>query len=85
MCKWASLSAVVLITVGFAASGALSAVRAQEAPDALEPSGPAGGSGETTGNRLALESSPFLLQHAQNPVDWYPWGEEDRTVCHGGY
>jgi uncharacterized protein YyaL (SSP411 family) len=27
-------------------------------------------------NRLAKESSPYLLQHAQNPVDWYPWGEE---------
>ena len=27
-------------------------------------------------NRLALESSPYLLQHATNPVDWYPWGEE---------
>ncbi|MBC7449491.1 MAG: GNAT family N-acetyltransferase [Hymenobacteraceae bacterium] len=27
-------------------------------------------------NRLALESSPYLLQHAHNPVDWYPWGEE---------
>ena len=27
-------------------------------------------------NRLALESSPYLLQHAQNPVEWYPWGEE---------
>ena len=27
-------------------------------------------------NRLALESSPYLLQHAGNPVDWYPWGEE---------
>jgi uncharacterized protein YyaL (SSP411 family) len=27
-------------------------------------------------NRLALESSPYLLQHAQNPVDWYPWCEE---------
>jgi uncharacterized protein YyaL (SSP411 family) len=25
-------------------------------------------------NRLAQESSPYLLQHAQNPVDWYPWG-----------
>jgi uncharacterized protein YyaL (SSP411 family) len=29
-----------------------------------------------TGNRLARESSPYLLQHAHNPVDWYPWGEE---------
>ncbi len=26
-------------------------------------------------NRLAKESSPYLLQHADNPVDWYPWGE----------
>ncbi|HZQ71431.1 MAG TPA: thioredoxin domain-containing protein [Burkholderiales bacterium] len=27
-------------------------------------------------NRLAGETSPYLQQHAQNPVDWYPWGEE---------
>jgi uncharacterized protein YyaL (SSP411 family) len=27
-------------------------------------------------NRLAHESSPYLLQHAHNPVDWYPWGDE---------
>lgn len=27
-------------------------------------------------NRLAKEKSPYLLQHAQNPVDWYPWSEE---------
>jgi len=27
-------------------------------------------------NRLANETSPYLLQHATNPVDWYPWGEE---------
>ncbi len=27
-------------------------------------------------NRLAQEKSPYLLQHANNPVDWYPWGEE---------
>lgn len=27
-------------------------------------------------NRLALETSPYLLQHAQNPVDWYGWGPE---------
>ncbi len=27
-------------------------------------------------NRLAGESSPYLLQHADNPVDWYPWGAE---------
>src|SRR3954467_2043895 len=27
-------------------------------------------------NRLANETSPYLLQHADNPVDWYPWGAE---------
>ncbi|MEX2016834.1 MAG: DUF255 domain-containing protein, partial [Candidatus Hydrogenedentales bacterium] len=27
-------------------------------------------------NRLANETSPYLVQHAHNPVDWYPWGEE---------
>src|SRR5690348_13581034 len=27
-------------------------------------------------NRLANETSPYLLQHAHNPVDWYPWGQE---------
>jgi uncharacterized protein len=35
------------------------------------PSSPA-----TKTNRLAGETSPYLLQHAANPVDWYPWGEE---------
>src|SRR5881409_530802 len=27
-------------------------------------------------NRLANESSPYLLQHAENPVDWFPWSDE---------
>ena len=38
----------------------------------------AGGPKETapTLNRLQHEKSPYLLQHADNPVDWYPWGEE---------
>ena len=30
-------------------------------------------------NRLAKESSPYLLQHARNPVDWFPWGDEAFT------
>ncbi len=35
-------------------------------------------------NRLAHETSPYLLQHRDNPVDWYPWGEEalDRAREH---
>ncbi len=34
-------------------------------------------------NRLAHESSPYLLQHASNPVDWYPWGEEAFAAARG--
>src|SRR5436309_1673419 len=30
-------------------------------------------------NRLANETSPYLLQHAHNPVDWYPWGHEAQS------
>ena len=32
-------------------------------------------------NRLQHESSPYLLQHAKNPVDWYPWGEEALSLA----
>ena len=28
-------------------------------------------------NRLAHETSPYLLQHKDNPVDWYPWGPDE--------
>jgi len=31
---------------------------------------------EMASNRLIHEKSPYLLQHAKNPVDWYPWGDE---------
>jgi uncharacterized protein len=33
-------------------------------------------SGQSSTNRLIREKSPYLLQHAHNPVDWFPWGEE---------
>ncbi len=42
-------------------------------PAANDQSGHTDSTGQ---NRLAGESSPYLLQHAQNPVDWYPWGDE---------
>jgi uncharacterized protein YyaL (SSP411 family) len=38
--------------------------------------GKPGFSAEGGRNRLKDETSPYLLQHAANPVDWYPWGEE---------
>ena len=34
-------------------------------------------------NRLASEFSPYLLQHAENPVNWYPWGEEAFLTARG--
>src|SRR6476469_8878523 len=33
-------------------------------------------SSHTYTNRLINETSPYLLQHAHNPVDWHPWGDE---------
>jgi uncharacterized protein YyaL (SSP411 family) len=44
------------------------------APAGAGPSGSAAAPRHT--NRLAAEKSPYLLQHAHNPVDWFPWGEE---------
>ncbi|MCU1456447.1 MAG: hypothetical protein JWL73_539, partial [Actinomycetia bacterium] len=35
-------------------------------------------------NRLAREPSPYLRQHAENPVDWYPWGDEAFAAAHAG-
>ena len=32
--------------------------------------------GQTRPNHLIREKSPYLQQHAYNPVDWYPWGDE---------
>lgn len=32
-------------------------------------------------NKLADETSPYLLQHAHNPVEWYPWGEQALTLA----
>ncbi len=37
----------------------------------------------TQPNRLTREKSPYLLQHAHNPVDWYPWGEEAFAKARG--
>ncbi len=36
---------------------------------------------DSSRNRLAAEKSPYLLQHASNPVDWYPWGDEAFEVA----
>ncbi len=57
---------------------AVSTVRTVEAATADEPAPPKASQAKDKPkpNRLARESSPYLLQHAHNPVDWYPWGAE---------
>ena len=55
---------VIFVIIGLVLTAALSA---SEPNQAARP--------EHT-NRLAKETSPYLLQHAHNPVDWFPWGEE---------
>lgn len=71
--------------VVFAFCGAalvFSVVRAADPPAKGESSAKPGASAKPGGgparfrNRLAKETSPYLLLHAHNPVDWYPWGEE---------
>jgi uncharacterized protein YyaL (SSP411 family) len=50
---------------------ALSYIAAQNVGEAMSAPAPAGAVPE---NRLARETSPYLLQHKLNPVDWWPWG-----------
>ena len=45
-------------------------------PQIRLPVGPGPATVRTMPNRLIDEKSPYLLQHAHNPVDWYPWGDE---------
>src|SRR5262247_3839859 len=58
------LAALAALT--FIGLGSLLRVRAADDPPPAPP----------RTNRLAGETSPYLLQHAHNPVDWYPWGAE---------
>jgi uncharacterized protein YyaL (SSP411 family) len=56
---------------------AASSLAVAHAPAVDEPKEPAAkGKEKGKPNRLAKSSSPYLLQHAHNPVDWYPWGPE---------
>ena len=75
---WLSSRCLALLVCGVSAVLLLSAGYA----GADESVGPQGGSGQEGGqvqhpaNRLARESSPYLLMHAHNPINWYPWGPE---------
>ena len=64
--------AFAAFVVALAAGLALTGGSHPRLADAADPTGKEKGKP----NRLAKESSPYLLQHAHNPVDWYPWGPE---------
>ena len=59
-----------------AASQELGAMKMEKSPELHEVSTKAGSQSESRTNRLIREKSPYLLQHAYNPVDWYAWGDE---------
>ena len=73
---------LALAAIFFATSPGCSPSETAVAPTATaaeaEPEAPAPDkkSDDRPANRLAKETSPYLLLHAHNPVDWYPWGEE---------
>jgi uncharacterized protein YyaL (SSP411 family) len=56
--------------------GDVGAIRADDAPAATTPAPAKPAQHKHPANRLARETSPYLLLHAHNPVDWYPWGPE---------
>src|SRR3989338_4401310 len=62
-CQSATASSLLLLASLLVQGCQLSAIMSEQ-----RPSG--------TSNRLINENSPYLLQHAHNPVDWYPWGAE---------
>jgi hypothetical protein len=77
------LSPIAMLFMGLLLSGcsspdAVENDHAQDPPDSIEDTeeSPLPESTPKYTNRLVDETSPYLLQHAHNPVDWYPWGEE---------
>jgi len=75
-CSWTYVAAAAVLwisAIGGSADGA--EIRS---PDQSVPESPAAAQSATPmpTNRLINETSPYLLQHAHNPVDWFPWGNE---------
>ncbi|MCB9597594.1 MAG: thioredoxin domain-containing protein [Sandaracinaceae bacterium] len=71
---------VILVVVLAACSEREPPARLTASPEIAEPDDAAGyrapAEVRREGNHLVGQPSPYLLQHAHNPVDWYPWGEE---------
>lgn len=76
-----AVASVVVAGLVRAAPAPGSSLDSETAADAKDETPPTGGvrkphDASKPANRLARESSPYLLLHAHNPVDWYPWGPE---------
>jgi uncharacterized protein YyaL (SSP411 family) len=68
---------VALLSCGVLAGGALWRLRPnRNAPAPVVAEAAAGASKPVSTNHLIGKTTPFLLLHAQNPIDWYPWGDE---------
>src|SRR5207249_2554440 len=79
LCWWVLTNAKMvfvsaLVTLG--ATGGANSAPAPKAKTELKTTVSTNTLSHSHTNRLAREKSPYLLQHAHNPVDWYPWGEE---------
>ncbi|HDZ22140.1 hypothetical protein LCGC14_0302160 [marine sediment metagenome] len=75
---WRSLRVLAIVAACVLAAWMWRRYEATEPPDRglAAQAASAGNTGHQHTNRLANETSPYLLQHAHNPVDWYPWGQE---------
>ncbi len=62
--------------LGAAVLASVTLISAAGQESTINPTPDTGGTHFQYTNRLSKEHSPYLLQHAHNPVDWYPWGEE---------
>jgi uncharacterized protein YyaL (SSP411 family) len=62
---------ILVLLAGFCAAGEPADPEPKKEPNVSHPAGP-----HKHTNALSKETSPYLLQHAHNPVNWYPWGEE---------
>ena len=65
----------LIISAAFVITAAVSLIMITGKQPVFLNKGPEGGKYMYT-NKLIDEKSPYLLQHAHNPVNWYPWGEE---------
>jgi uncharacterized protein YyaL (SSP411 family)/DsbC/DsbD-like thiol-disulfide interchange protein len=69
-------SACLLLTLAVLGCNSRTGAEEPDAAKAETKSAAAPDAKKSGGNRLAKETSPYLLMHARNPVDWYPWGPE---------